>query len=97
MQAEKDWECDLEAMDAAVDARTKAILITNPSNPCGSNFTAEHLVGIAAVARKHNLLIIADEIYGRCVFKGVFSPMHLYSGDVPVVSVGGQFTLPLLI
>lgn len=77
-------------MDTQVDANTKAILINNPSNPCGSNFSAEHLLQIAAVARKHRLLIIADEIYGRCVFDGQFFPMHLYSGDVPVVSVGGK-------
>jgi tyrosine aminotransferase len=76
-------------MDSLVDSNTKAIVINNPSNPCGSNFTAEHLVAIAAVARKHNLPIIADEIYAGCVFKGEFSPMHVHSGDVPVISVGG--------
>lgn len=81
-------------MDAQVDSRTRAILINNPSNPCGSNFSAEHLLGIAAVARKHNLMIIADEIYGRCVFEGEFYPMHLFSGDVPVVSVGGMHMGP---
>eukprot|EP01040_Poterioochromonas_malhamensis_P009236 gene9235-10025_t len=97
LKAESSWECDLEAMDAAVDEKTKAIVINNPSNPCGSNFSAAHLVGIAAIARKHNLPIIADEIYGRCVFQGQFSPMHLYSGDVPVISVGGlakEFIVP---
>ncbi len=84
-------------MDAAVDSNTKAILINNPSNPCGSNFSKDHLLGIAAIARKHNLMIIADEIYGNCVFDGEFYPMHLYSDDVPVVSVGGlakEFIVP---
>jgi len=84
-------------MDRAVDAHTKAIIINNPSNPCGSNFSAEHLLAIAAIARKHKLPIIADEIYGRCVFNGQFFPMHLYSGDVPVISVGGlakEFIVP---
>jgi tyrosine aminotransferase len=76
-------------MDKAVDARTKAIVINNPSNPCGSNFTAEHLLQIASIARKHNLPIIADEIYGKCVFNGSFYPMHLYSEDVPVISLSG--------
>lgn len=91
-QAESNWECDLDAMDKAIDSKTKAILINNPSNPCGSNFSKEHLIGIAAVARKHNLPIIADEIYGRCVFKGEFHAMHLHSGDVPVISVGGKYS-----
>ena len=77
-------------MDSIIDEKTKAIVINNPSNPCGSNFSADHLRGIAAVARKHGLPIIADEIYGRCVFNGVFTPMFSCSGDVPVISVGGM-------
>mmetsp|Transcript_9813 Transcript_9813/g.21837 ORF Transcript_9813/g.21837 Transcript_9813/m.21837 type:complete len:269 (+) Transcript_9813:638-1444(+) len=95
--AEENWSCDLEQMDALVDSRTKAILINNPSNPCGSNFSAEHLRGIAAVARKHNIMIVADEIYSGLVFKGSFEPMHVHSGDVPVISLGGlakEFVVP---
>lgn len=97
LKAESNWECDLEAMDKAVDSKTKAIVINNPSNPCGSNFSVEHLVGIAAVARKHGLPIIADEIYGKCVFNGVFHPMHHHSGDVPVITLSGlakEFIVP---
>ena len=87
---EKDWTCDLEAMDKLIDSRTRAIVISNPSNPCGSNFSAEHLRDICAVARKHNVLIIADEIYCGLVFDGDFSPLFVHSGDVPVISVGGK-------
>eukprot|EP01031_Cornospumella_fuschlensis_P030806 gene30806-37219_t len=85
----KNWECDLESMEKLIDSNTKAILINNPSNPCGSNFSPQHLIDIAAVARRHNLPIIADEIYGKCVFKGSFHAMHLYSGDVPVIALSG--------
>jgi len=91
------WACDLDAMDALIDERTKGILINNPSNPCGSNFTVEHVKAIAAVARKHGLPIIADEIYAGCVFTGTFSPAHICSGDVPVISLGGlakEFVVP---
>ncbi len=84
-------------MDAAVDENTRAIVINNPSNPCGSNFSVEHLKGIAAVARKHKLPIVADEIYAKCVFNGTFTHMHQHAGDVPVISVGGlakEFVVP---
>lgn len=94
---ETGWECDLEMMDSLVDENTKAIVINNPSNPCGSNFSLEHLKGIAAVARKHKLPIIADEIYAKCVFNGTFTHMHEVAGDVPVISVGGlakEFVVP---
>ena len=90
LKPEESWNCDVEAMDSMVDSKTKAIVISNPSNPCGSNFSVEHLKAIAAVARKHNLLIIADEIYSDLVYSGKFNPMHVYSEDVPVISVGGM-------
>lgn len=95
--ADRDWECDLDHMESLIDAQTKAILIVNPSNPCGSNYSAEHLAGIAGVARRHNLPIIADEIYGGCVFNGVFTPMFTVAPDIPVLSLGGlakEFIIP---
>lgn len=95
---DKAWECDLATMDKLVDNRTRAILINNPSNPCGAVYSAKHLQDIAAVARKHNLPIIADEIYSGIVFEGEkFEPMQVHSGDVPVLSLGGlakEFVVP---
>ena len=85
----KSWECDIKAMDKLIDGKTRAILINNPSNPCGANYTAEHLTAVAALARKHHLPIIADEIYAGIVFENVFTPMNTVSGDVPVLSLGG--------
>lgn len=95
---DKGWECDLKTMDKLVDNRTRAILINNPSNPCGAVYSAKHLQDIAYVARKHKLPIIADEIYSGIVFKGEqFEPMQVHSGDVPVLSLGGlakEFVCP---
>jgi tyrosine aminotransferase len=93
----KDWECDLQHMASLIDGRTRAILINNPSNPCGSNYSKEHLEAIVAVASKYHLPIIADEIYGGCVFEGQFTAMFTVAGDVPVLSLGGlakQFIVP---
>ncbi len=61
--------------------------VNNPSNPCGSNYSREHLAGIAAVARKHNLPIISDEIYSRLVYDGTFTPLAAVVGDVPLLKV----------
>lgn len=84
-------------MESLIDARTKAILINNPSNPCGSSFSAEHLRNVVSVARKFNLPIIADEIYGGCVYDGEFVPCFTVAEDVPVLSLGGlakEFIIP---
>lgn len=91
------WECDTVVMNMLIDNKTKAIIITNPSNPCGSNFSPEHLISIIKVAKKHNLPIIADEIYGGCVFDGLFTPIACLSKDVLVLSLGGlakEFVVP---
>ena len=65
---ESGWEADLAHMESLIDDRTRCILVNNPSNPCGSVFSKSHLQGILAIAEKHRLPIIADEIYA-CVFR----------------------------
>jgi len=97
LQPNNNWECDLKEMEKAIDRRTKAILINNPSNPCGANYSAAHLTEIGKLAAKHSLMIIADEIYSGLVFDGPFTPMNTVGGDVPVISVGGlakEFVCP---
>ncbi|KAI7849307.1 tyrosine aminotransferase [Circinella umbellata] len=87
---EKNWQVDLEQMETLIDNNTAAILINNPSNPCGSVYPREHLEAILAVAAKHHVPIIADEIYCDLVFKGnTFYPMASLTQDVPILSVGG--------
>jgi len=94
----KSWECDLGHMESLIDEMTAAILINNPSNPCGSNYSRSHLEKIVAVAQKHKLPIIADEIYANMVFKGqTFTSFAEISEDVPILSSGGlakQYMVP---
>jgi aminotransferase len=56
------------AIEAAVTPRTKAILIGYPNNPTGAVMSRERLLEIAAVAQKHDLLVVSDEIYDRLVY-----------------------------
>lgn len=66
-QPELDWEIDLDDLEAQIDESTAAILINNPSNPCGSVFSREHLLDVLDVAAKYYVPIIADEIYEHMV------------------------------
>jgi len=95
---EKSWECDLSHMASLIDPRTRAILINNPSNPNGSNYSKQHLLEILAFAEKYRLPIIADEIYADMVFAGqVFHSLSSLSTEVPVLTLGGlakQFVVP---
>ena len=95
---EKNWEVDVAQLESLVDENTKAILVNNPSNPCGSVYSKEHLEQILAVADHHKLPVIADEIYGDMVFgDNIFFPMASLTKTVPVVAVGGlakKFLIP---
>jgi len=96
------WECDLDDMEAQIDKGTRGILINNPSNPCGSVFSEEHLEKICLLAAKHKLPIIADEVYGGMVFGGkkyvsCATVSKKLGNVVPVISACGlakQFLVP---
>lgn len=90
LMPDSSWEIDMEALDSLVDSRTKAILINNPSNPCGSSYSLQHISKVVAVAKKYRLPIIADEIYSGIVFDGEFCPFHLMCDEVPVITLGGM-------
>jgi len=85
-------------MSELVDAKTRAIVINNPSNPCGSVFSEAHLKEILKFALEHRLVIIADEIYANITFeKHKFTPIASLSTEVPVLSIGGlakQYCVP---
>jgi aminotransferase len=66
---ENEFQVTGEELEAAVTPRTKAILISYPNNPTGAILSREHLLEIAAVAEKHDLLVISDEIYERLVYE----------------------------
>ena len=77
-------------MEQLIDKDTVAIVVANPSNPCGSVYSKQHLLDILALAEKHFLPIIADEIYNNLVFKGQHSyQIASLSKNVPILSCGG--------
>ncbi|KAI8974440.1 tyrosine aminotransferase [Pilobolus umbonatus] len=87
---ERNWEVDLEQMESLIDGKSSAILVNNPSNPCGSVYSKEHLTAILKLAEKYHIPIIVDEIYCDLVFgKNVFYPMATLTSTVPILSVGG--------
>ncbi|XP_031634159.1 tyrosine aminotransferase [Contarinia nasturtii] len=95
---DKQWEVDLEQLEELMDEHTAAIVLTNPSNPCGSVFRKNHLLDIIALCEKYCIPIIADEIYEHFVFPGVeYHSVSSLSKNVPVLSCGGltkRFLVP---
>jgi aminotransferase len=64
------FRLDVDAIDAAVTDRTKAVLIGSPANPTGAVQHARDLAALVALAERHDLYLISDEIYDRLTYLG---------------------------
>ena len=67
---ESDWMPDTADMESKITPRTKAVVIINPNNPTGALYPKEVLEQIVEVARRHGLMILADEVHDRMVMDG---------------------------
>jgi aspartate/methionine/tyrosine aminotransferase len=65
-----EWEANLETLDELVTADTRAIFVCNPSNPTGRAFGTEFLQGVAAIARRADAWVLADEVYRGAEHRG---------------------------
>ncbi len=69
-RAENGFRLDLRVLEAAVTDRSRAIFMANPNNPTGVVLSREELEGMARLAQRHDLWVVADEVYKALVFEG---------------------------
>ena len=85
-----DWFPDIADIKAKITEKTKAIVIINPNNPTGAVYSQAVLEEIAEIARQHNLMIFADEIYEKIVYDGaIHHHMAAVAPDVFCVTFNG--------
>src|SRR5271166_7143396 len=90
LNEEDGWQPDLEDIKKKITPRTRGIVLINPNNPTGSVCTRAMLEQIAELARRHNLVIFADEIYDKLIMDDdPHIAMASVAPDVPVVTFGG--------
>ncbi len=70
---EKGFDLDLDALRARVNERTRAIILNSPHNPTGGVLPAATLHAVSEVVAKHDLAVLADDIYGDMVYEGGFT------------------------
>jgi aspartate/methionine/tyrosine aminotransferase len=76
-----EWRIDEAALDAAVTPATRLIVLNNPHNPTARLFDAEELAAIARVAERHDLLVLADEVWEHVLSAdGAFTPFGALPG-----------------
>lgn len=94
----KDFEVDLADLESQIDEKTKAIVVNNVGNPCGNVFSKKHMLDIIAIAERHGLILISDDIYEHFVFPGVeYHSFASLSKNVPILSCSGltkRFLMP---
>ena len=84
------WAPDLENLAAKVSARTRALVVINPNNPTGAVYGRGVLESMAAFARRHALVVFADEIYDKIIYDDAqYIPFATLTDDVPVVTFSG--------
>ena len=84
------WLPDLDDIRAKITPNTRAIVVINPNNPTGALYSDELLLEIIAIARQHNLIIYADEIYDKVLYEGAtHTAMGSLSEDVLTISFNG--------
>jgi methionine aminotransferase len=66
----RDFSPDWQRIADAITPKTRMIMVNSPHNPCGAVFSAADLDTLAALARKHDLLVLSDEVYEHIVFDG---------------------------
>lgn len=71
------WDLDIGRLESAITGKTRALFINTPSNPTGWTATRDNLRDVLALARKHDLWIVADEIYALYHYAGTRAPSFL--------------------
>lgn len=85
-----DWQPDLNDLRAKITPKTKAMVVINPNNPTGAVYPEPMLQALLQIAREHQLIVFADEIYDKTLFDGVtHTAMASLADDVFCISLGG--------
>lgn len=98
LDSSKNWDVDLKHLESLINAKTKAILVNNPGNPCGNVYSKEHMLDILNIAERHRVPIISDEVYEFFAFPGVqFHSFASLSKNVPILTCSAlskRFMMP---
>ena len=85
-----DWTPDIDDIRKKITPRTRAIVVINPNNPTGALYPDELLLQLIEVARQHQLIILADEIYDKVLYDGAtHTSIASLADDVLFLSFNG--------
>ena len=85
-----DWAPDLDHLCSKITSRTRALVIINPNNPTGAVYTQKTLEALLEIARRHHLVVLADEIYSKILYDDVkHIPLASLADDLLILTLNG--------
>merc|ERR1719225_653269 len=93
-----DWTLDSKELAALFNEKTKAIIFNNPNNPLGKVFQRKEIEEIANLCKKHNVLVISDDVYEHMVFDDnemirIATLPDMYERTITIGSAGKTFSV----
>jgi len=85
---------DPQALERAVTPKTRALVVTNPNNPDGHLPTRAEMDELLALASRHNLTVVTDEAYERCIHEGEFASAWGAPQVILIRSLGKSLAMP---
>ena len=87
LDPDKDWAPDLDALEAAITPRTRAILVNSPGNPSGAVLDLAEVKALTELAARHDLWLISDECYDEMLFEGAHHSPAAHGDPDRIVSI----------
>lgn len=82
----RDWQPDLAHIESLITPRTRALVVIDPNNPTGAVYPRETKAALLAIADRHNLVLLSDEVYGDLAYAGAVEPLGALNPDAPVIA-----------
>ncbi|MFN8676310.1 MAG: pyridoxal phosphate-dependent aminotransferase [Thermomicrobiales bacterium] len=92
IREENDFRLDVSELESLITPRTKFLIINSPANPTGGVFTRADLKAIADLAVKHDLFVMADEIYAEIIYDGEHFSITSFPGMVERTAILDGFS-----
>ncbi|MCS5670334.1 MAG: aminotransferase class I/II-fold pyridoxal phosphate-dependent enzyme [Vicinamibacterales bacterium] len=81
-----NWMPDLDHIESLIGPSTRALVVINPNNPTGAVYSESTRRKLLDLANRHNLLLLADEVYADLAYDGPISPIGSLDPEAPVIS-----------